>query len=283
MAMRMMGEQFVSGQTISEALANNRKMEARGFRYSYDMLGEAATTAEDADRYYASYEQAIHAIGKAAAGRGIYEGPGISIKLSALHPRYSRAQRERVMAELLPRVKRADRAGAQLRHRPEHRRRGSRPPGDLAGPAGGAVLRARAGRLERHRLRDPGLPEARALRDRLRDRPGAPQPPPRDGAAGQGRLLGQRDQARPGRWPGRLPGLYPQDLHRRGSGLACARKLLGAPRPYPQFATHNAYTLSAIYQLAGQNYYPGQYEFQCLHGMGEPLYDEVVGPLAQGS
>ena len=75
MAMRMMGEQFVSGQTISEALANNRKMEARGFRYSYDMLGEAATTAEDADRYYASYEQAIHAIGKAAAGRGIYEGP----------------------------------------------------------------------------------------------------------------------------------------------------------------------------------------------------------------
>ena len=62
MAMRMMGEQFVSGQTISEALANNRKMEARGFRYSYDMLGEAATTAEDADRYYASYEQAIHAI-----------------------------------------------------------------------------------------------------------------------------------------------------------------------------------------------------------------------------
>ena len=108
----------------------------------------------------------------------------------------------------------ADRAGAQ--HRPEHRRRGSRPPGDLAGPAGGAVLRARAGRLERHRLRDPGLPEARALRDRLRDRPGAPQPPPRDGAAGQGRLLGQRDQARPGRWPGRLSGLYPQDLHRRG-------------------------------------------------------------------
>lgn len=74
MAMRMMGEQFVSGQTISEALANNRKMEARGFRYSYDMLGEAATTAADAERYYAAYEQAIHAIGKAAAGRGIYEG-----------------------------------------------------------------------------------------------------------------------------------------------------------------------------------------------------------------
>jgi RHH-type proline utilization regulon transcriptional repressor/proline dehydrogenase/delta 1-pyrroline-5-carboxylate dehydrogenase len=104
MAMRMMGEQFVTGQTIAEALANSRKMEAKGFRYSYDMLGEAATTAADADRYHADYEQAIHAIGKAAGKRGIYEGPGISIKLSALHPRYARAQRDRVMAELLPRV-----------------------------------------------------------------------------------------------------------------------------------------------------------------------------------
>jgi RHH-type proline utilization regulon transcriptional repressor/proline dehydrogenase/delta 1-pyrroline-5-carboxylate dehydrogenase len=105
MAMRLMGEQFVTGETISEALANSRKFEARGFRYSYDMLGEAATTEEDALRYYASYEQAIHAIGKAAGSRGIYEGPGISIKLSALHPRYSRSQQERTMTELLPRVK----------------------------------------------------------------------------------------------------------------------------------------------------------------------------------
>src|SRR3546814_12491352 len=69
------------------------------------MLGEAATTADDSKRYYESYEQAIHSIGKAAQHRGIYEGPGISIKLSALHPTYSRAQRERVMEELLPRVK----------------------------------------------------------------------------------------------------------------------------------------------------------------------------------
>ena len=76
MAMRMMGEQFVTGETIDEALRNARTMEAEGFRYSYDMLGEAALTSEDAKRYYASYEQAIHAIGKASAGRGIYEGPG---------------------------------------------------------------------------------------------------------------------------------------------------------------------------------------------------------------
>ena len=104
-AMRLMGEQFVTGRTIEEALTAAAPREARGFAFSYDMLGEAATTAEDAARYMAEYEHAIHAIGKASAGRGIYEGPGISIKLSALHPRYSRMKRARVMNELLPRVK----------------------------------------------------------------------------------------------------------------------------------------------------------------------------------
>lgn len=76
MAMRLMGEQFVTGETIAEALANARKLEDKGFRYSYDMLGEAALTAADAQAYMVSYQQAIHAIGKASNGRGIYEGPG---------------------------------------------------------------------------------------------------------------------------------------------------------------------------------------------------------------
>lgn len=74
MAMRLMGEQFVTGETIAEALANARKLEEKGFRYSYDMLGEAALTAADAQAYMVSYQQAIHAIGKASNGRGIYEG-----------------------------------------------------------------------------------------------------------------------------------------------------------------------------------------------------------------
>ena len=104
MAMRLMGEQFVMGETIEQALERARTLQARGFRYSYDMLGEAALTARDAERYLQSYVDAIHAIGKASRGRGIYEGAGISIKLSALHPRYARAQWQRVMAELLPRV-----------------------------------------------------------------------------------------------------------------------------------------------------------------------------------
>ncbi|TMH18675.1 MAG: trifunctional transcriptional regulator/proline dehydrogenase/L-glutamate gamma-semialdehyde dehydrogenase, partial [Betaproteobacteria bacterium] len=105
LGMRLMGEQFVSGETIEQALANGRKRETQGFRHSYDMLGEAAATAEDAQRYYRAYQHAINAIGNASARRGIYEGSGISIKLSALHPRYSRAQRTRVLAELLPRVR----------------------------------------------------------------------------------------------------------------------------------------------------------------------------------
>src|SRR5205085_9111234 len=98
MAMRLMGEQFVTGETIDEALANARPREAQGFRHSYDMLGEAALTAADAARYLGAYEEAIDAIGRASAGRGIVEGPGISIKLSALHPRYQRTQIDRVHA-----------------------------------------------------------------------------------------------------------------------------------------------------------------------------------------
>src|SRR5471030_204539 len=105
LAMRMLGNQFVTGQTIEEALKNSRDNETRGYRYSYDMLGEAALTENDAAFYYKSYETAIHAIGKASNGRGIKNGPGISVKLSALHPRYSRAQRTRVLEELLPKVK----------------------------------------------------------------------------------------------------------------------------------------------------------------------------------
>ncbi|MFV2827819.1 proline dehydrogenase family protein, partial [Escherichia coli] len=77
--------------------------------------------------------------------------------------------------------------------------------------------------------------------------------------------------------------VYTRKVYTDVSYLACAKKLLAVPNLiYPQFATHNAHTLAAIYQLAGQNYYPGQYEFQCLHGMGEPLYEQVTGKVADG-
>lgn len=281
-AMRMMGEQFVAGQTISAAIANGRKHEEKGFRYSYDMLGEAATTAADAARYYASYEQAIHAIGKAAQGRGIYEGAGISIKLSALHPRYARAKRERVIAELLPRItalahmarsydigfnidaEEADRLELSL---------------DLleslcfdTGLSGwngiGFVIQAYQKRAPF--VIDYVIDLAQRSRHRLMVRLVK-------GAYWDSEIKRAQVDGLEG-YP-----VYTRKVYTDISYLACARKLLDVPQAvYPQFATHNAHTLSAIYHMAGQNYYPGQYEFQCLHGMGEPLYDQVTGPVAQG-
>src|SRR6185295_6234494 len=103
-AMRILGRQFVMGRTIDEALDRARGMEKRGYRYSYDMLGESARTMKDAERYERSYRAAIAAIGRAAAGRGPIDGPGISVKLSALHPRYEFAQRRRTLDEMVPRL-----------------------------------------------------------------------------------------------------------------------------------------------------------------------------------
>ncbi|MFD1711270.1 trifunctional transcriptional regulator/proline dehydrogenase/L-glutamate gamma-semialdehyde dehydrogenase [Ottowia flava] len=277
MAMRMMGEQFVTGETIGQALKNARPREAQGFRYSYDMLGEAALTADDAARYLASYEAAIDAIGAASAGRGIYEGPGISIKLSALHPRYSRAQRQRVLDELYPRLlalavrarahdiglnidaEEADRLELsldlleQLCHAPE-----------LAGWNGiGFVIQAYQKRCPRviDWLIDLGRRSGHRLMVRLVK--GAYW----DSEIKRAQVDGQAD------YP-----VYTRKPHTDVSYLACARALLAAPDAvYPQFATHNAHSVAAIVQLAGANYYAGQYEFQCLHGMGEPLYEAVVG------
>ncbi|HEV8678092.1 MAG TPA: proline dehydrogenase family protein, partial [Stellaceae bacterium] len=101
-AMRILADQFIMGRTIAEALARARHAERQGYRHSFDMLGEAARTMADAGRYHAAYERAIASIGKAAAGQPIAAAPGISVKLSALHPRYEMAQQDRVMRELLP-------------------------------------------------------------------------------------------------------------------------------------------------------------------------------------
>ena len=282
MAMRLMGEQFVTGETIAEALANANKFESKGFRYSYDMLGEAALTEEDAKRYLASYEQAIHAIGKASHGRGIYEGPGISIKLSALHPRYSRAQYDRVMDELYPTVlglvkmardydiginidaEEADRLEISL----DLLERLCFEP-SLAGWNGiGFVIQAYQKRCPY--VIDYVIDLAKRSRHRLMIRLVK-------GAYWDSEIKLAQVNGLEG-YP-----VYTRKPYTDVSYLACARKLLAVPEAiYPQFATHNAHSLSAIYQLAGQNYYPGQYEFQCLHGMGEPLYEQVVGKIADG-
>ena len=276
-AMRLMGEQFVAGQTIDEALDNGRDFEERGFRHSYDMLGEAAVTAEQAYQYMQAYRHAIHAIGRAARGRGIYEGPGISIKLSALHPRYSRAQIERVDAELYPRLKElavlarhydiglnidaeeADRLEISL----DLLERLCLEP-ELEGWNGvGFVVQAYQKRavFTIDWLIDLARRSHRRLMVRLVK--GAYW----DGEIKRAQLDGLAD------YP-----VFTRRIHTDVSYLACARRLLAAPdAAFPQFATHNALTLATIHAMAGENFYAGQYEFQCLHGMGEPLYEEVVG------
>ena len=276
LAMRMLGNQFVTGQTIDEALKNSRENETRGYRYSYDMLGEAALTESDADNYYASYEAAIHAIGKASNGRGIKDGPGISIKLSALHPRYSRAQYARVMGELLPRVRNlillakqyniginidaeeADRLEISL----DMLEALAFDP-SLAGFEGiGLVVQAyqkrcpfvidfvvdlarRSGRKFMVRLVKGAYWDAEIKRAQVDGLPGYP--------------------------------VYTRKIYTDVSYLTCARKLLATTDViYPQFATHNAHSLSVIYTWAKADNV-SNYEFQCLHGMGETLYDQVVG------
>src|SRR5476651_1326768 len=276
LAMRMLGNQFVTGQTIDEAIKNGQSNEARGYRYSYDMLGEAALTEADAANYYASYETAIHAIGKASNGRGIKDGPGISVKLSALHPRYSRAQHTRVMEELLPRVRElmllakhyniglnidaeeADRLELSL-----DLMEAMAYDTELAGFDGiGFVVQAyqkrcpyaidylidlakRSGSKFMVRLVKGAYWDAEIKRAQV------------DGMSG---------------YP-----VYTRKVYTDVSYLACAQKLLAATSViYPQFATHNALTLSAIYTWAEEKNIT-DYEFQCLHGMGEALYDQVVG------
>ncbi|WP_227753655.1 MULTISPECIES: trifunctional transcriptional regulator/proline dehydrogenase/L-glutamate gamma-semialdehyde dehydrogenase [Ramlibacter] len=283
LALRMMGEQFVTGETIAQALRNAAPREAQGFRYSFDMLGEAALTQADAQRYLRDYEQAIDAIGRASAGRGFLDGNGISVKLSALHPRYSRAQADRVMNELLPVLlglcEQARRHGIGLNIDAEEADRLElsldllealcQAP-TLAGWDGlGFVVQAYQKRCPAviDVLVDLARRSGRRLMVRLVK--GAYW----DSEIKRAQVDGQDD------YP-----VYTRKAHTDAAYIACARRLLAAPREiFPQFATHNAHTVAAIHALADPAaWVPGQYEFQCLHGMGEPLYEQVVADPAQG-
>jgi RHH-type proline utilization regulon transcriptional repressor/proline dehydrogenase/delta 1-pyrroline-5-carboxylate dehydrogenase len=284
MAMRLMGEQFVTGESIEQALLNARARETEGFRYSYDMLGEAALTSRDAAAYFAAYEHAIHAIGRAAAGKGVTRGPGISIKLSALHPRYSRAQIDRVRTELYPRLLQL----ARLAHRHDIGLNIDAEESDrlelslellerlcfepaLAGWDGiGFVIQA-------YQKRCPAVIDflvdlARRSRHRLMVRLVK-------GAYWDSEIKRAQIDALDG-YP-----VYTRKAHTDVAYIACARRLLAAPDAiYPQFATHNAQTLATVHTLADSQGATAEdaYEFQCLHGMGEPLYEQVVGARGLG-
>ena len=248
-AMKILGKQFVTGQTIEEALSNGKEREKLGYRFSFDMLGEAAMTAEDADRYYQDYVTAIHAIGKDAKGRGVYDGNGISVKLSAIHPRYFRAQHERVMTELLPRLKAlfvlAKEYDIGLNIDAEEANRlelsldlmeklVSDP--DLQGFNGiGFVVQAYQKRCPY--VIDFLIDLARRNNQRLMIRLVK-------GAYWDSEIKWAQVDGLDG-YP-----VYTRKVHTDVSYLACAQKLLAAQDAiFPQFATHNAQSLATIYEM----------------------------------
>ena len=271
-AMRELGRQFVLGQTIEEAVENAGPQEEQGYVYSYDMLGEAARTEADARRYHLAYSNAIGDLAKYSAA-DITRNPGISVKLSALHPRYEAAQRDRVMDELAPRMlslallaksanmgfnidaEEADRLDlsldvieAVLSDPALARWDGFGVVVQAYGQRAGPVidwLYALAGHLDRRvmvRLVKGAYWDSEIKRAQVLGLDGFP--------------------------------VFTRKANTDVSYLACTRKLLSmTDRLYPQFATHNAHSVAAVLSLAGDK---SAFEFQRLHGMGKTLHDGVL-------
>ena len=284
LAMRMLGRQFVTGETIEDAIANGEDNRRRGYRYSYDMLGEAALTAADAGRYLAAYEHAIAAIGASSKSAGdVRTRPGISIKLSALHPRYGRATRERVRTELLPVVTAlaasARRVDIGLNIDAEESERLDVSLDLLEALAMAPELDGWDGLgfvIQAYQKRAPAVIDFVADLSRRRNARAATAGRMMvrlvkgaywDSEVKRAQIEGQDD------YP-----VYTRKAHTDVAYQACARSLLAAADAiYPQFATHNAYTLAWVRELARRlGVSENDYEFQCLHGMGETLYDQVV-------
>ena len=281
-AMKIMGHQFVLGRTIAEALARSRKGEGASYRYSFDMLGEAALTAADAARYLDAYRMAITAIGqdyaphRTQAADAVFSAPSISIKLSALHPRYEHAKRARVMAELGPRI-------LELAQQAK------------AFGIGFTIDAEETDRLElsldliEATLTDPSLDgwngyglAVQAYQKRA--------PRVIDFLADLARRSGRRIPVRLVKgayWDAEVKraqvegqAAYPLFTRKQNtdvSYLANARRMLDAGDAiYPMFATHNAQTIATVYQMARRMADRRDFEFQKLHGMGDGLYAEVV-------
>ena len=274
--MKLMAEQFVMGRTIGDALARSADGDNKAYRHSYDMLGEAAFTAADADRYFVEYEKAIDTIaGHAArsAAPSVFEKPGISIKLSALHPRYEYAQRERVRSELIPRVQalveraRAGDIGVTLDAEEADRL-------DLSLEIFESVFTSSAVQgwegvglaVQAYQKRAPFVIDwladlARRQRRRIMARLVK-------GAYWDSEVKRAQMQGLSG-YP-----VFTRKANTDLSYLACAAKMIAAKDAfYGQFATHNAHTVATILERMPK----GQpFEFQRLHGMGEDLYEQVV-------
>jgi RHH-type transcriptional regulator, proline utilization regulon repressor / proline dehydrogenase / delta 1-pyrroline-5-carboxylate dehydrogenase len=269
-AMRLMGNHFVLGETIEAALDRAKSGEAHAARYSYDMLGEGARTAADAKRYFDAYARAIEAIGRSAGNRPLPDRPGISVKLSALHPRYEATSQARVMKELVPQLielaQQAKSFDLNLTVDAEEADRlelsldviaAALADGSLAGWDGFGLAvqgyQKRAGAVIGY------VDElAKGLNRRLMVRLVK-------GAYWDTEVKRAQERGLDG-YP-----VFTRKAMTDVNYVACARQLLACDRLFPQFATHNALTVATILELAGK----APYEFQRLHGMGDALYEQL--------
>ncbi len=278
-AMRILGDNFVLGRSIEDALSRAADYEARGYRFSFDMLGERAKTAADAERYFGRYMAAMGAIGgavgplAAADVDALMARPSVSVKLSAIHPRFDPGKEARLDAELLPRI--VELAAAARRHGlgltidAEEQDRLDMTLGLFAAtfrdpaldgwPGLGVAVQAYGKRA---------MPVLRWL-ERLAAQ-GAKRIPVRlvKGAYWDSEIKWAQERGLAD-YP-----VFTRKAHTDVSYLACVRFMLAHPSAlFPQFATHNAQSIASVYVAAGT----GTYEFQRLHGMGEALYEEAVG------
>lgn len=273
-AMRIMGHQFVMGRSIGEALDRSAEKDNRAYRYSYDMLGEAALTQPDADRYHQAYKDAILALGARGPHPDVLDAPSISVKLSALHPRYESAKRERVHLELTPKVLELaqlarDKGIAMTVDAEEADRL------ELSLDVIGAVFESASLEgwngfglaVQAYQKRAPQVIDWLAETARKANRRWCVRLV--KGAYWDSEIKRAQEGGLSG-YP-----VFTRKANTDVSYLACARRLFeaGADLIYPQFATHNAHTIAAIHHLAQGR----PFEYQRLHGMGTDLYDEVIG------
>ena len=276
-AMKIMGDQFVMGETIGAATERAATKEQQGYVYSYDMLGEGARTMLDADKYFHAYQEAIAAIGAVAQSSGKNDPrrvPGISVKLSAIHPRYGFSHKERVMAEIVPKLKalclqaKSFNIGLTVDAEESERLDISLDiietvfsDSELAGWDGfGTAVQAYQKRATFvvDWLRKLTLRVNRKMMVRLVK-----------GAYWDTEIKNAQKGGHQ-----HFP-VFTRKSSTDVSYHACANKLLSyRDTIYPQFATHNAYTAATIVELAGDD--KEGFEFQCLHGMGDSLYDQIV-------
>ncbi|HEX6834210.1 MAG TPA: bifunctional proline dehydrogenase/L-glutamate gamma-semialdehyde dehydrogenase PutA, partial [Rudaea sp.] len=273
-AMRIMGRQFVMGRTIKEALDRANDKDNQGYRHSYDMLGEAALTQPDAERYHKAYKDAIAALGKRGPFKDVLDAPSISIKLSALHPRYEVAKRTRVHAELTPKLlelaQLAKKSGIGLTVDAEEADRLELSLEVIAAVHADPSLEGWNGyglAVQAYQKRAPFVIDWLAEQAKKTQRRFCVRLV--KGAYWDSEVKRAQEGGHAG-YP-----VYTRKPNTDVSYLACARKLFDYGTAfYPAFATHNAHTIAAIHHMARGR----PFEFQRLHGMGTDLYAEVIGP-----